>query len=216
MISAIIMDGLMKWMTIAAMSSVHEKDMLTKCMKIRRISVYAPNHQRITFMNVKSIVLTVIAPNRLKVADDDENHLAAVRCAAILIIVSVIRRPIGNVRCERPIKINDPMKMITNKIPMVIQVCIVCHLLKHEVYKGDQEKAADHPHGMVTVSSLLYDTNCICMNIELYFFITADMNPAGQRSWKRPASASESERKLAENRRMNSAISGSDGEKDRR
>lgn len=39
---------------------------------------------------------------------------------------------------------------------------------------------------------------------------------AGQRSWKRPASASESERKLAENRRLNPAVSGSDGEKDRR
>ncbi|XP_055322685.1 protein disabled isoform X6 [Sitodiplosis mosellana] len=39
---------------------------------------------------------------------------------------------------------------------------------------------------------------------------------AGQRSWKRPASASESERKLAERSRLNPAVSGSDGEKDRR
>ncbi|XP_031633424.1 protein disabled isoform X4 [Contarinia nasturtii] len=45
-----------------------------------------------------------------------------------------------------------------------------------------------------------------------------DVTPTtGNRSWKRPASASESERKLAEsNRRLNPAISGSDGEKDRR
>lgn len=45
----------------------------------------------------------------------------------------------------------------------------------------------------------------------------SDITPTtGQRAWKRPASASESERKLAENRRLNPAISGSDGEKDRR
>ncbi|XP_055686772.1 protein disabled isoform X3 [Lutzomyia longipalpis] len=53
-----------------------------------------------------------------------------------------------------------------------------------------------------------------------------DLTPTGQvvkapsvAAWKRPASASESERRLAENRRMLShatALSGSDGEKDRR
>lgn len=44
------------------------------------------------------------------------------------------------------------------------------------------------------------------------------MPPAtNQKSWKRPASASESDKKLAENRRAhNNALSGSDGEKDRR
>lgn len=42
------------------------------------------------------------------------------------------------------------------------------------------------------------------------------MNSTGHRPWKRPASASESERKLAESRRLNPAVSGSDGEKDRR
>lgn len=55
-------------------------------------------------------------------------------------------------------------------------------------------------------------------NIYIKSFIVfgLDMTPTGQRSWKRPASASESERKLAENRRLNAAITGSDGEKDRR
>lgn len=45
-----------------------------------------------------------------------------------------------------------------------------------------------------------------------------DLTPSsGQKSWKRPASASESERRIAENRRVLShAFSGSDGEKDRR
>uniref|UniRef100_A0A1B0DIN3 Uncharacterized protein n=1 Tax=Phlebotomus papatasi TaxID=29031 RepID=A0A1B0DIN3_PHLPP len=53
-----------------------------------------------------------------------------------------------------------------------------------------------------------------------------DLTPTGQASkggtvaaWKRPASASESERRLAESRRMLShatTLSGSDGEKDRR
>lgn len=38
---------------------------------------------------------------------------------------------------------------------------------------------------------------------------------AGQKAWTRPASASESERKLAEARKLNQAFSGSDGEKER-
>lgn len=53
----------------------------------------------------------------------------------------------------------------------------------------------------------------------LYCFISSpDLTPtSAQKSWKRPASASESERRLAESRRaLGNTLSGSDGEKERR
>lgn len=149
------MDGLMKSTITAAMSSVHERDMLMRSMRIHRISVRAPKNdrQRTIFMNAKqSIVSIEIARNRLKVADDDENRLAAVKCVEALITESDIHRPIGSVRCERPIKTSDPMRTIMNQTQMVIRICIACHQLKHEACKGDQERAADRPHGMVMVN----------------------------------------------------------------
>lgn len=67
---------------------------------------------------------------------------------------------------------------------------------------------------------IFYDL-MLLKKVKNFFFsivFTADVTPTtGQKAWKRPASASESERKLAENRRvLNQALSGSDGEKDRR
>lgn len=52
----------------------------------------------------------------------------------------------------------------------------------------------------------------------LFLFYISDLTPtSSQKSWKRPASASESDRKLAENRRvLTHTLPGSDGEKDRR
>lgn len=151
----------MRSMITVVMNNAHARDMLTRHTKIHRISVYAPNHQRITFTNVKSIALIVIALNRLKVADDVENRLAAAICVAVLIIENAIRRLIGNVHCERPTKTNDPTKRSTNKIQMSIQVCIVYLRLqlKHEVYKDDQEKirkTVDHRLGMVMVRYFLF------------------------------------------------------------
>lgn len=58
------------------------------------------------------------------------------------------------------------------------------------------------------------------IHVRSSFFLCkhSEMTPTtNQKSWKRPASASESDKKLAENRRAhNNTLSGSDGEKDRR
>lgn len=108
--------------------------------------------------------------------------------------------------------------MNTNKIPKRMRMCTVYQLIP-EVYKEDPEKVVDHRRGMVKVGFIVYSK--IFFSFELSSDQinekNSDINSAAtQRAWKRPASASESERKLAENRRLNQAFSGSDGEKDRR
>lgn len=53
-------------------------------------------------------------------------------------------------------------------------------------------------------------------HVLITFFQLTELTPtSSQKSWKRPASASESERRLAESRRTHT-LPGSDGEKDRR
>lgn len=63
--------------------------------------------------------------------------------------------------------------------------------------------------------------NIKLFNVNLFFNGTSLEEPPlpGQKSWKRPSSAADSERRLAESRRvaaLGQTPSGSDGEKDRR
>lgn len=137
-----------KWMIMAAMSSEQGKVMWMKCMKIHQIIACDQKFRKSISMSEKSIVSTVIVPNRLKAMADDGNHSeVAVIWAVVSITENVIRLLIERDRCERQTRVKDPMMKNMSPIQMPMRAFIDLYQLKREVCKEDQEKVAVHHHG---------------------------------------------------------------------
>lgn len=146
------MDDRMNWTIMATMSSAHEKAMPKKCMKIHRITACDQKSRKTIFMNEKSIVSIATAPNHLKVMADDVNHLeVVVICAVLSITENAIHQLIAKDRCEKRIKVNDPMKKNMNQIRMQMRPFIGFHQPRLEACKEGREKVVALRHGMEKV-----------------------------------------------------------------